>query len=341
MRPPSAEIHHQQQQQQQQQQPKERPSANIRPSSTDLPQKEREPLSAHPQLSRKANFSTYQQHFSPAKNLAPKPHPAAFLAPPSPSKLPSNIAISAETAKLQNELLGLHLLHKDVEVVGQEWRASCKRKLGGIFQDVMNKNERLVQLELDEMGQVNAMALKSWKTQSGGSRLGLEEKIQILDEVLTGVWNLGESGGKYSRVVRKFEKWMIRSQEILDARARDEGLENDEVVFLEELDVGWKDDCLNIGRKLTVWDQQLREIGMPEEERGGGGALKGRNSSLTRMWQNCYDLVGGMREELGTMAGIEAEAARREGEWIRSVNDEGMDEDEIGLPVAGAIWRYR
>ncbi|RAL58114.1 hypothetical protein DID88_002389 [Monilinia fructigena] len=50
-------------------------------------------------LVRKPAFSTLQQHFSPAKNLGSKPHPAAFLAAPTPSKLPSNIAITAETAK--------------------------------------------------------------------------------------------------------------------------------------------------------------------------------------------------------------------------------------------------
>lgn len=184
-----------------------------------------------------------------------------------------------------------------------------------------------MQLEGEEIGRWNARVLRNWCAQGG---LGLEEKVQILDEILTGVWNLGENGGKYSRLVRKFEKWMARSAEILDARARGDGLENDEVVFLEELDRGWKDDCLNVGRRLSGWDQHLRGLGMPEGK-----------SNLATMLENCRNLVGGMLEELETMARIESDAVRMEEEWIKSMNDDGMDEDEIDKPVAGAIWRSR
>ncbi|KAH7360596.1 hypothetical protein BKA65DRAFT_189122 [Rhexocercosporidium sp. MPI-PUGE-AT-0058] len=295
-------------------------------SSVEIPKLQ--PLGADPQL-RKQAFSTYQQHFSPAKNLAPKPHPAAFLAPPSPSKLPSNIAISAETAKLQNELLQLHLLHRDAAQVEKEWKASAKRKLGTRFHSIVDKNEELVQLEVEETGRINALALKKWQDM-GTPGWGLDEKIQVLDEVVTGVWNLGESGGKYSRVVRKFERWFRYCKDILEMRANDEGLDGgDEVVFVEELDRGWKDDCLVLGRKLETWRVQLRELGVPDDH----------GSSLSVVVNGTRGLVKGMLAELNAMAQIERDAMRMEVEWIKGMNDDVLDNDTDTPP--GAIWRSR
>ncbi|TVY29191.1 hypothetical protein LHYA1_G002713 [Lachnellula hyalina] len=277
-----------------------------------------------PQL-RKPNFSTLQQHFSPAKNLAPKPHPAAFLAPPSPSKLPSNIAISAETAKLQNELLQLHLLHKDVGLVDSQWRASAKKKLGERFQEVVDRNDVLVQEEVDAIGKVNAAALRKWK-EAGTPGWGLDERVQVLDEVISGVWNLGDSGGKYSRVVRRFERWLSRSQGTIAARENDADAD---IIFVEEIEGAWKDDCLILGKKLEVWREQLRGLETPD-----------KGSSLAVVVDGCRRLVKGMLMELSVMAQIERDSMIREGEWIQSMNDD-VDDEKNDMPVAGACWRSR
>lgn len=286
--------------------------AASRPSHTDL-------------QTKKPAFSTLQQHFSPAKNLAPKPHPAAFLVPPSPSKLPSNIAISAETAKLQNELLQLHLLHKNVQQVEKEWRVSAKKKLGARFKSVVDRNEALVQLEVKETSKINAAALQKWQG-IGTPGWGLEEKIQILGEVVTGVWNMGESGGKYTRIIRKFEKWLSRCQEVLETRDFEE-ITTDDVMFLEELDNSWKDDCLVLGRKLESWRDQLKGIGTSEN-----------GSSLATTINGCQNLVRGMLMELAVMQEIETNAMRMEIDWIKSMNDEFLHENE-DIPRVGAIWR--
>ncbi|KAI6710987.1 hypothetical protein PZA11_002290 [Diplocarpon coronariae] len=292
--------------------------------SVEIPKPQ--PANTDAQLKRQT-FSTYQQHFSPAKNLAPKPHPATFLAPPSPSKLPSNIAISAEIAKLQNELLQLHLLHRHAVQVEREWKASAKTKLGVRFHSTVDKNKKLLQLELEENGKINCVALKVWQ-ELGTPGWALADKIQVLDEVISGVWNLGESGGKYLRVVRKFERWLRKCQDILEARV-EEGLDGDEIVFLEELDREWKDDCLAIGRKLETWRDHLRELGTPD-----------RTSSLKLVVCGCHSLVRGMLAELNTMAQIERDAMRTEVEWIKRMNDDVMD-DSTSTHIAGAIWRSR
>ncbi|KAF7900176.1 hypothetical protein BELL_0161g00030 [Botrytis elliptica] len=276
---------------------------------------------------RKPAFSTLQQHFSPAKNVGSKPHPASFLAAPTPSKLPANIAITAETAKLQNELLQLHLLHRDAELVNRQWKASAKKKLGAKFQSVVKRHDELVRLEVEEAGRINAAAFKEWQD-IGTPGWGLEEKIQLLDEVLNEAWNLGEPGGKYARLVRKFEKWVVRCEEILRDRDHDQMLDDEEeIVFIEELDLAWKDECLVLNRKLEGWRDALEDLGRLEKE-----------STMASVVGGLRALVGGMLLELEAMAQIESDAVALEQEWIKSVN--GSMEDDNNTPVAGAVWRF-
>jgi hypothetical protein len=186
---------------------------------------------------------------------------------------------------------------------------------------VVERNKDLMDLEVEETGKINAVALKNWKD-LGTPGWGLEEKIQVLDEVVTGLWNLGDSGGKYARLVRKFERWLSRCQDILKARA------HDEVMFVEELDSGWKDDCLLLSRKLEIWKSHLKDLGSPD-----------LGLSLAVVLDGCQSLVVGMLKELTLMAQIERDAIRMEAEWIKSMNDDVLD--DRGIAAAGAIWRSR
>lgn len=210
--------------------------------------------------------------------------------------------------------------------VEKEWRSSAKRKLGARFQSVVERNEKLVALEAEEMGKINATALQQWQD-TGSPGWGLEEKIQVLDEVLIGVWNLGQSGGKYTRVVARFERWLRLCQDILESRSRDDELTDEDIVFLEELDSGWNDDCLILGRKLESWRDHLKHLGSPDP-----------GSSLATVVDGCRSLVRGMLMELAIMGQIERDAVAMELEWIKSMNDDTMDDDE-NIPVAGAVWR--
>jgi hypothetical protein len=183
-----------------------------------------------------------------------------------------------------------------------------------------------VQREVDAAGKINAVALKEWE-EAGTPGWGLEERVQVLDEVLSGVWNLGEAGGKHARIVRKFEKWVIRCEEILRDREQDKMLdEEEEIVFIEELPAAWKDECLVLGRKLEGWRDALRDLGTLEQE-----------STLKSVVDGAGALVNGMIMELEMMARIEADAVGLEQEWIKSVNGSLEDDD---TPAAGAVWRF-
>ncbi|KAH7037856.1 uncharacterized protein B0I36DRAFT_359495 [Microdochium trichocladiopsis] len=230
---------------------------------------------AQQQQQQRPAFNTNQQHYSPLKSHAPKPLTATFLAPPSPSKLPANVAISAETSRLQTELLQLSLMHRDAAAVSAEWSASARSKLGARFEDVARESRQLTQLEQREAEGHNIAALLRWcdadaDADADGERLGgqamaLEDKIQTLDQVLGGIWSLS-GGEQYARLTREFEDWAEQVADILAAQrkgaAEDLLDDSDEVLFVSELDTsGWKSDCPGLVRKLQSWRRMLRDLG--------------------------------------------------------------------------------
>lgn len=172
---------------------------------------------------------------------------------------------------------------------------------------------------------------------SNRSGLGLEEKIQILDEVLNGVWQLGEPDGRYQRVVANFEVWAERMASIIAAqRSGDvEGLiAGDEVQFLGDLDRTWARDCESLLRKLEGWRAALRDLGDVDDDSIA-------DSGLARMVRGSRTLVDDMLAELAVMGQIERDAARAENEWITRMNKAIEDEDD-DTPAARAyvpLWK--
>ncbi|KAK7717578.1 hypothetical protein SLS64_003072 [Diaporthe eres] len=281
----------------------------------------------------KPAFNTLQQHYSPARNLAPKPLTSSYLAPPSPSKLPANVAISSETAKLQTELLQLHLLHRDADAVTTSWHASARQRLGKRFTDLARIDNEVSREEAEVEEARNLAALMEW----GGGK-GLDGKIQVLDTILSGVWSLGEPNGRYTRAVRKFEKWADQTRRAVEARRLAGGLgalmDDDEVGFVSELDPAWKDEVSSMARKLDSWRRQLGQLesGVVDDDQGGDQ----KSSSLARLLSGCSSQVYGMLAELDLMEQIERDALAQETAWIRRMN---RDDDESDTPRAGAIWR--
>ncbi|KAK7422865.1 hypothetical protein QQZ08_009314 [Neonectria magnoliae] len=299
-------------------------SGHEKPTAASAASAAAAPTQAQPRL--RPAFSTLQQHYSPAKSAAPKPLTSTFLAPPSPSKLPANVAASAETSRLQAELLQLHLLHQDAAVVDAEWRSSARQKLGARFAQVSADGTQVDEREKAEIERENVLALRSWAV--GG---GLEDRIQTLDAVINGVWTLGEPGGRYARVIRRFERWVDRMCEIEDVRRGDGALlQEQDVLFISELDAAWKDECMGLIRRLDGMKRQLQELGQLPDE------ANEERSSLRRMMENSRTLIEGMLAELSLMEDIEREALAREDDWIEKMN---RDEDADDTPRAGAVWR--
>jgi hypothetical protein len=266
---------------------------------------------------------------------------STFLAPPSPSKLPANVAASAETARLQARLLQLSLLHRAAAPNITSWHASAKGKLGTRFKELAWRSGEVEAEEREVEEEANARALRHWGEAGVG---GLEDRVQALDAVISGVWALGEAGGRYARLVRKFQAWVGMVRAVLEARRScgDDGdglpdscaSEDDGLLFLPEPDAGIVEERTGVRRKLLGWKTQLDSL-----EDGPGLGDADPPSSLARMLDGCRALVGDMLAELEAMEHIEREAAAQEKRWM-----EGMlaDEDEGVVSRgsrAGAIWR--
>ena len=243
-----------------------------------------------------------QQHYSPAKTLAPKPLTSTYLAPPSPSKLPANVALTAETARLQAELLQLALLRRDAPAVDAEWRRGARRALGGRFATLRADDAAVSAAERARAERRCVAALLRWSASSpvssshrkgGGAGGGLDpaaidldlldEKVRALDEILDGVWGLGdpddvegdEDGagvrGRYARCVRAFEAWVERAAKVLAAQrrggdvvstTRHGGEEDSGAMFLGDLDDGgWQAECAGLTRRLEAWSRALQDLG--------------------------------------------------------------------------------
>lgn len=215
------------------------------------------------------------------------------------------------------------------------WHASARERLGRRFSELAEANAEVGKEEAAVEEARNMAALKAWGGSGGGQ--GLEDKIQVLDEVLSGLWSLGESGGRYARAVRTFEKWVDQMTAAVKARRQAGGLgalmESGEVAFVGELDPAWRDEVSSLSRKLDGWRRQVAQLeaGFPEEAADEGQ----QRSSLARVLAGCRSQVRDMLAELDTMEEIERNAIAQEAAWIKRMNREETDD----TPRAGAIWR--
>lgn len=293
---------------------------------------------AEPQL--RPAFTAFQQHYSPAKSLAPKPLTSAFLAPPSPSKLPANVAASAETNRLQTELLQLHLLHRDAGAVDAAWHASARVQLKARFRKLADWEAEVGALERRRAEHENVAALRRWTGRGSTASMGtLEEMVRTVDNVLGTLWRLGEPGGRYTRCVGRFEQWAQALEGVIDRRrlgvrlGSDTALGGDgQAMFVSELDAAWKDDCAGLARRLDECRRMLRDFGSAPDEPSS-------QSGLAVVLHACQTLINDMLAELHLMEQMEREAVAEENDWVRVTNKNMTMKEGDGDPRAGAIWR--
>jgi hypothetical protein len=217
-------------------------------------------------------------------------------------------------------------LHRDSATVSSQWRESAKKALEGKYDDVTTKHVQILNKERAEEERINALGLLLW-AEGERESWGLEERCQALDNVIAGVWGMGDPGSKYERAVRKFDRWVAGVQDILAARQVGVLGNTGQVSFVEPLEGGWREECDGLRRRLEISKGKLRNLGVVE----------GR-SSLAVVLGGVTRLVRDMLDEIEAMRAIEKELMQREIEWVRETvaQDETEDED---VNAAGAIWR--
>lgn len=207
----------------------------------------------------------------------------------------------------------------------------------------MKANAAVAKAKAKRVEDVNAQALDAW-ARGGGAHdpRHLEEKVQALDAVLSGLWELSEPGGRHARVVRQFEKWLERLRCVNDRREGGVFEVDDEFVFISELDAAWHDECASVARKLDNWRMDLRyleggvDCGAPKPPGKDSTGIEEEESSLTMILVACRSLSHDMLEEIKLMEQIEREALKQESDWIEKI---AKDDAQDNTPRAGAIWR--
>lgn len=214
--------------------------------------------------------------------------------------------------------------------VTESWKESAREKLGGRFEELKIQEEELKALEGELEEEDNVRGLVKWGEMGGGR--GLEERVQVLDAVLSGVWAMGEPGGRFTKVVRRWERWVGGVEAVVAKRKEGgrgglKGLLGGGEVWVGEMDGQWREDCKALERRLDEMRKGLRGVTVEE------GEIEG--CVLGRVLKACEALVDGMLEELEVMGRIEREVKSEEMRWVREVN-RAVGED---VPRAGAIWR--
>jgi hypothetical protein len=236
-----------------------------------------------------------QQHYSPKKNLAPKPASSTLI---HAQAADTASALSLDTQLLQIRLLQLSILHRHAEPTYQAWERSAKRKLKHKFTDVAAECEVVRQKEKDWRRRINTNALKDWCKGDLGL---LAENVTTLSNVVNEVMQLVEDGGRVQQAIEIFEAWITWVEAIYQSRDR----QRSHSEFIEGLGDGWKSEVAALMRKLSNLGRQLDALGKVEQ-----------GSSLHETLSGFRALTGGAVEELRVVEALENEVVKRERSWV-------------------------
>ncbi|KAK2807502.1 hypothetical protein FQN50_005370 [Emmonsiellopsis sp. PD_5] len=296
----------------------------------------------------KPNFSTFQQHFSPKKDLKSKP--------PVPTTATSYPVTTSETTTdphsshphvlaLQAELLQLHLLHANSLQSRREWEASAEQHLRKQHKGVVAKYRMILAREKAVQRHVNTQALHQLRDdiRNNNSRYDFAGQIQILSRVVQDVADLTDRtgpGGRYTACVRAFEEWVVRAGRVRQGRKSNTNntttTNTPTCQFIDPLSHKWKEEVAALSAKLDLCARELdcldvrdedqrQDYDHNEREQGQGqgqgqdgrpfGAVSG--SALARTVCGHKTLLASMLEELEVMRAVEADVVGLERVWVR------------------------
>ena len=245
----------------------------------------------------KPTFTTYQQHYSPAKSSLAKP--------PVPSNKQTNITpatsedvslVDFETAKQQLELLQLSILHQASDKSMRDFTATAKRRLGRKHTKLRKDYEGIRASELVHQRAVNLAALQSWCSDPSSDPSLLIENLQILGLVYSDLEGLLDRGGRYAELVSSFERWIEESIQPVSGR------------FVQSLPEDWHAAQSSLALKLRSIQRNLGVL----PPCSTSPVVQDEASGLGIVLKSCPSLVDGMLKELDIMTKIEREVLERE-----------------------------
>lgn len=251
-----------------------------------------------PSKVRRPSFSTMQQHFTPkeeSKRLT-RSRASSVSGPQA-----ANLHISDQDSVHQVELLQLHLLHRSVRMVQNQWLQSAEDKLRRRFEDIVPKHTKLRSAYTERQTRRNALALAAWISDSTGGPLA--EKIRTLSWIIMEVDRFLDPAGQYMRVITTFEEWFQWAFEVFESRSM---MHNSELRIIEGLGNPWRSDVANLEALLASYSTRLKSLGPAHEE-----------SCLARVLSLMESTLASMLEEMDNVRSIESDMMFQESDWLR------------------------
>ncbi|KAJ5309421.1 uncharacterized protein N7443_001882, partial [Penicillium atrosanguineum] len=278
----------------------------------------------------RAQFSTFQQNYSPKKPTKP-PTPTPVAVPE-----PGNLLIPTswpDIAALQTELLQLSLFHSNSLQRHNDWKAESESHLRSKYDGVAGQYRSMLGDEKMRQSQLNAQALSSWLQNCHDHRgpLDFPGQIQTLSQILQEISDLVTSGmsGRYSHAVETFELWFEQAKLVRHDREYSE----DGIMFIDPLDQAWKEEMHALQAKLELCQRQLQSLDIL----GFGEVERLEHSALTRVSQSLVESTQLMIYEINAMRTLEAELVRSEREAVRQLVQKLPSTRNVGVLRVG-IW---
>ncbi|KAK4507332.1 hypothetical protein PRZ48_001067 [Zasmidium cellare] len=282
------------------------PSGEVQSTQKGAPASPGRPTTARPSTrssaaapTSKPSFSTYQQHYSPAKSALPKPGlptaKATTARPPTANGGEGEVLITAEVALEQIELLQLSLLHRSSEQVLAEYEASARQKLAKRHARLRKEYESIRGHELEQRRLTNLSAIETWCP----DHALLAEHLQTLNRVVTSLRMHTDAGSRYSELSDTFDSWATKAEASLfdDSQAAS---------FIEALPESWRAAHTSLALKLRSIQRDIDTLPPVPPP-----SASDTQSSLEVIMDNCSSLVDDMLKSLEVMTKLQKEVLQR------------------------------
>lgn len=244
----------------------------------------------------KPSFSTYQQHYSPAKTALPKPPvPTSRHARPAPPSLEEDISIPFDILKQQIELLQLALLHEASARTLSQYSADAKSKIGKKHSRLRKEYEGVHATETSRQKLENLEALQAWCP----DHALLAENLQMLARVHKDVTAITHPESRYTELLHAFEQWVAGAEETMAGGVRG---------FVEGPPGSWREAHASTALKIRSLQREMATL-PPLPNHGLEDQPK---TSLHVILTSCRSLVDGILRELDMMAKLEKELLGQE-----------------------------
>jgi hypothetical protein len=254
--------------------------------------------------SSRPTFSTFQQHYSPAKTALPKPPvPTSKFSKPAPN-FEQDASVPFDVALQQTELLQLSLLHETSAQTTRQYTDDAKRKLGKKHAKLRKDFEAICAAETAQQKVANLKALQAWCPEPSL----LAGNLQTLARVHKDVVAITHPESRYTELLHVFEDWADSAEKRITSPTGG---------FVEPLPGPWREAHASTALKIRSLQREMSALPPLPEQNAEAEA----DTSLRVILSSCRSLVDGILRELDVMGKLEKELLGQESARIDGAVD--------------------